>query len=165
MKVDKLDGLMNPLMSDNKKNTNMASGIDFQKLLAEAQTNRLAENQRLFEPGFAQEAKSLLDGPLPTYSFPPISELGKGPQIHDQGIGVADHTLGVLEQYQKAMADPKVSLKNLYPYIQSLFHEIKDINQAAEGLPASNPLKKILGEIGVLAAVEVEKFNRGDYVS
>ena len=165
MKVDKLDGLMNALTADNKKSTNKASGIDFRKILTEAQANRAAENQQLFEPGVIQKAKSLQEGPLPTYSFSPISESGENPQIQGQGIRAGDQTLGVLEQYQKAIGDPKVSLKTLYPYIQSLSHEIKDINQVAEGLPANNPLKKILGEIGVLAAVEVEKFNRGDYLS
>jgi hypothetical protein len=165
MKVDKLDGLMNPLMADNKKNTNMASGVDFQKFLSEAQANRIAENQQPFGPGLPQVTKSLLDGPLPDYSLPPISELAKSHKIHEQAIRVADRTLGVLEQYQKAMADPKISLKKLYPYIQSLSHEIKDVTQVVEGLPASNPLKKVLGEIGVLGALEVEKFNRGDYIS
>jgi hypothetical protein len=165
MKIDKLDGLMNALTADNKKSANKANGVDFRKILTEAQANRAAENQQLFEPGVAQKAKSLQEAPLPVYSFSPISESGKNPQIHGQGIRAADHTLEVLEQYQKAIADPKVSLKNLYPFIQSLSHEIRGVNQAAEGLPANNPLKKILGDIGVLAAVEVEKFNRGDYLS
>jgi hypothetical protein len=165
MKVDKLDGLTNPLMLDIKINAEKGRGIDFQKILAEAQVNRVAERQQLSESGQAGKADNLLEGPLAAYSLAPISEFGKDIQIRGQSIGVADHTLGVLEQYQKAMADPKVSLKNLYPYIQSLAREIKDINQVAGKLSASDPLKKILGEIEVLAAVEVEKFNRGDYVS
>jgi hypothetical protein len=49
--------------------------------------------------------------------------------------------------------------------IQSLSSEIQGVSQDAEKLPANDPLKRILREMGILAAVEVEKFNRGEYVS
>jgi hypothetical protein len=39
------------------------------------------------------------------------------------------------------------------------------MSREAEKLPPNDPLRRILDEIGVLAAVETEKFNRGDYVS
>jgi hypothetical protein len=39
------------------------------------------------------------------------------------------------------------------------------MSQDAERLPANDPLKRILEEMGILAAVEVERFNRGDYIS
>jgi hypothetical protein len=165
MKVDRLDSLMNTLIPDKKTSANNGVGVDFQKVLAEAQTNRGGESQKLSGAGLAEKAESLLEGPLAPYSFPAISKFGKESRIRDQGLLAADQTLGILEQYQKAIADPKVSLKNLYPHIQSLSAEIQGIKQAAEGLPGSDPLKKILGEIGVLATVEVERFNRGDYVS
>jgi hypothetical protein len=164
MKVDKLDGLTNPQMLDIKINADKGKGVDFQKILAEAQVNRVPARQQLSKSGQAEKADDLLDGPWAAYSLAPLSELGKDPQVLNQNLRTADHTLGLLEEYQNAMADPKVSLKSLYPYIQSLSHEIKDINQVAEKLSASDPFKKILGEIGVLVAVEVEKFNRGDYV-
>ena len=73
--------------------------------------------------------------------------------------------LKVLEEYQKALADPEVSLKNLYPMIQSLSSKVEGVGRDAEKLPANDPLQRIFSEMGILAAVEVEKFNRGEYVS
>ena len=56
-------------------------------------------------------------------------------------------------------------MKNLYPMIQSLSSEVRGVSQDAEKLSANDPLKGILSEMGILAAVEVERFNRGEYVS
>jgi hypothetical protein len=99
------------------------------------------------------------------YSFPPLTELGNPFQTQARSLQTADQVLRVLEEYQKSLADPEVSLKNLYPMIQSLSAEIQGVSQDAEKLPANDPLKRILREMGILAAVEVEKFNRGEYVS
>ena len=164
MKIDNLDSLTNLLIPDKKESTHKAEGADFQKILEETQADQAAKSQKPPESGSVFRAAGIPDGPLGAYSFSPLTELGNPFQIQADPLA-ADQVLRVLEQYQKAMADPDVSLKNLYPFIQSLAHEIKDINQVAGNAPASDPAKKILGEIGVLAAVEVEKFNRGDYVS
>jgi len=75
-----------------------------------------------------------------------------------------EKTLDLLEQYQKAMADPKVSLKEINPLAQALSQEIKGLNQWAQKLSSSDPLQKIIAEVGIVSSVEVEKFNRGDYI-
>jgi hypothetical protein len=165
MKIDKLDNLTNLLMPDKKGSTHKAGGADFQKILEETQADQAAESQKLSESGSVFRAAGIPDGPLGVYSFPPLTELGNPFQTQARSLQTADQVLRVLEEYQKSLADPEVSLKNLYPMIQSLSSEIQGVSQDAEKLPANDPLKRILREMGILAAVEVEKFNRGEYVS
>jgi len=38
------------------------------------------------------------------------------------------------------------------------------LDRWSDQLPPSDPLRKMMGEIGILSNVEIEKFNRGDYV-
>jgi hypothetical protein len=163
MKIDKLDNLTNLLMTDKKGPPHKAGGVEFQKILDEIQANQAAENQILSEP--ASGAAEVADGPLGVYSLPPLDEFGNSLQTQSRSIQTADRILNVLEEYQKGLGTPEVSLKNLYPVIQSLSSEVQAITKGTEDLPANNPLKKILGEIEILTAVEVEKFNRGEYVS
>jgi len=165
MKIDKLDNLTNLLMSDKKGSTHKAGSADFQKILEETQADQAAESQKLSESGSVFRAAGIPEGPLGVFSFPLLTEVGNSVQTQARSLQTADQVLRVLEEYQKGLADPEVSLKNLYPMIQSLSSEIQGVSQDAEKLPANDPLKKILSEMGMLAAVEVEKFNRGEYVS
>ncbi len=165
MKIDKLDDLTNLLMTDKKANPHKAGGVEFQKILEEIQANQAAETQKLSEAGSASGRAGGPEGPLGAYSFPPLPEFGNSIQARGRSLQDADQVLKVLEEYRTALADPKVSLKDLYPLIQTLSSGMPGMNEGAENLPTNDPLKKILGEIGVLAAVEVERFNRGDYVS
>jgi hypothetical protein len=57
-----------------------------------------------------------------------------------------------------------VSLKEVYSLVQSLRQEVQEMDRWSDQLPPSDPLRKIMGEIGILSNVEIEKFNRGDYV-
>ena len=165
MKIDKLDNLTNLLMPDKKESTHKAGGADFQKILEETQADQAAKSQKLPESGSVFRAAGIPDGPLGAYSFSPLTELGNPlRRTQAQSLQAADQVLRVLEEYQKGLADPEVSLKNLYPMIQLLSSEIQGVSQGAEKLPANDPLKRILSEMGMLAAVEVEKFNRGEYV-
>jgi hypothetical protein len=48
--------------------------------------------------------------------------------------------------------------------VQSLAEEARGLSQWVEKLPPSDPLKKIMTEVGILSSIEVGRFNRGDYV-
>jgi hypothetical protein len=85
-------------------------------------------------------------------------------QIRLQGIQSTEKTLDILEQYQKAMANPNLSLKNIYPLIQSLSQELQGLNVLSAKLPPSDPLQSILTHTGIVSAVEIEKFHRGEYI-
>jgi hypothetical protein len=165
MKIDKLDNLINLLMPDKKESAPKTGGADFQKILEATQADRAMENQKLSEPGSGCRAAGISEGPLGAYSFPPLAEFGNPVQAQPRSLQAADQVLKVMGEYQKALGDHEVSLKNLYPMIQALSSEIQGMSQNAEALPANDPLKRIINEIGILAAVEVERFNRGEYIS
>ncbi len=112
-------------------------------------------------PGSAE----ILQGPLPPaapLNF--LSDLKEAAQIRLQGIQSTEKTLDVLEQYQNAMADPNLSLKDIYPLIQTLSQELQGLNVLSEKLPPSDPLQSILTNTGIVSAVEIEKFHRGEYI-
>lgn len=163
MKIDKLDTLTNLMMPEKKETPHKAGGTEFRKILDEVRANQAAENQKLSEYACGTAGSS--DGPLGVYSLPPFTDFENPVREHSRMLQTADRMLNVLEQYQKKLGDPEVSLKTLYPIIQSLSSELQGMNEGTENLPENDPLKKILGEIGVLTAVQVEKFNRGEYVS
>jgi hypothetical protein len=48
--------------------------------------------------------------------------------------------------------------------VQALSEKVTDLQGLARTLAPADPLKKIIQEVGTLSAVEVEKFNRGEYV-
>jgi hypothetical protein len=85
-------------------------------------------------------------------------------QLQARGVAATEKTIALLEQYQQALADPAQSLKEINPLVQSLAEKVTDLQGLAQTLAPADPLKKILQEVGTLSAVEVEKFNRGEYV-
>ena len=164
MDVKKVDGGILSAMAGKKGKKEELEGLDFQKLLQEAQSNG-----KLDEAGSAPKASvggtEFLDHSV--ISIPPVNlapELLETSALRSQGASAAEKTLDLLDQYQKAIADPKVSLKEISPLVQSLSEEIKGLTQWTEKLPSSDPLQKITAEVGILSSVEVEKFNRGDYI-
>jgi hypothetical protein len=84
--------------------------------------------------------------------------------LQSRGIAATENTIALLEQYQRALADPAQTLKEINPLVQSLSEKVTDLQGLAQGLAPGDPLKKIIQEVGTLSAVEVEKFNRGEYV-
>jgi len=86
------------------------------------------------------------------------------PQIRSQGIKVAENTLSLLEKYQKAMADPQMTLKKVDHWVQSLATEVNDLISFSDKLPAADPLREIINEIGIVSKVEIQKFNSGEYI-
>ncbi len=112
-------------------------------------------------PGSAE----ILQGPLPPAAPPNfLSDLKDPAQIRLQGIQSTEKTLDMLEQYQKAMGNPNLSLKSIYPLIHSLSQELQELSVLSEKLPPSDPLQPILTNTGIVSAVEIEKFHRGEYI-
>lgn len=72
--------------------------------------------------------------------------------------------LDVLDRYRTGLADPNMTLKNLYPLLQKIDAEKDQLNTLVEKLPAGNPLRPIVDEALVTGTLEVLRFNRGDYV-
>lgn len=161
MDVKKIGGEIPPLAIGKKGTMEGSEGADFQKALQEAHSHL----QGSLAPSVSTEDAGRAEW-LEPVNFPllnPMVEEG-APTPRSQGVQATEKTLDLLERYQEALSDPQVSLKKVYPLVQSLRQEVQEMNRWTDHLPPSDPLRKIMREIGVLSSVEVEKFNRGDYV-
>ena len=136
------------------------NGFDFQKMLQEAQSNTQ-------EAGQAASAGAAGVAEIPGESVLPVNLLDgvkESSPLRTQGIEATEKTLNLLEEYQRAIENPRVTLREIHPLVQSLAEETRGLNQSVEKLSPSDPLKKIMTEVGILSSIEVGKFNRGDYV-
>ena len=143
--------------------TSEASQLDFHKLLREAKSTKTASPSAASllskgageippDPALAVKALNLLAAPVEV------------PQVRSQGIKAAENTLSLLEKYQKAMDDPQMTLKKVDHWVRSLAQEVNDLISLSDKLPAADPLKEIISEIGIVSTVEIQKFNRGEYI-
>jgi hypothetical protein len=161
MDVKKIGGEIPPLAIGKKGKMEGSEGADFQKALQEAHSHLQGSLGPSVSTGDAGRAEWLEPVNFPLLN--PMVEEG-APTPQSQGVQATEKTLDLLERYREALSDPQVSLKKVYPLVQSLRQEVQEMNRWTDHLPPSDPLRKIMGEIGVLSSVEVEKFNRGDYV-
>jgi hypothetical protein len=144
----------------NQGRKSQLSQVDFQKALKNAKSN-------LTEPDQSSPSPSRGAEEIPTAPSHFIQALS-GPEqidpIRVQGVSQVENTLSILEKYQKAVGDPKMTLKKVDRLVQSLSQEVNGLNQLSEKLPTSDPLQKIMNEVSIVSAVEIEKFNRGEYI-
>jgi len=138
--------------------------VDFQRFLNDARARRVEGRQttppaspdrEVENPSASVSSVHPLSGPTETL------EMGR---IRSLGIEATENTLGILEQYQKAMGDPKMTLRQMDSLVQSLSRGVSDLKGMAEKVPSSDPLQKIMTDVEILSTVEIEKFNRGEYV-
>ena len=136
------------------------NGFDFQKMLQEAQSN-------IQEAGRSAPAAAAGGAEMQGTSVFPVNLLEgvkDSPPLRSQEVQAAEKTLNLLEEYQRAIDNPRVTLREIHPLVQSLAEEARGLSQWVEKLPPSDPLKKIMTEVGILSSIEVGRFNRGDYV-
>jgi len=136
------------------------NGLDFGKMLQEAQ-----ENGR--EGGQAAPAVSMGGVEIRQEEVLPLTLLdGVKESIphRDQGVRAAEKALSLLEEYQRAIGNPRVTLREIDPLVRSLAEETRGLEGWMKNLSPSDPLKLIMDEVGILSATEIGKFNRGDYI-
>jgi hypothetical protein len=144
----------------NQERKSQLSQLDFQKVLKDAKTNITIADQPSPLP-----SRGVEEIPAGTsYLIQALSEPERINQIRFQGVSQVENTLSILEKYQKAVGDPQMTLKKVDRLVQSLSQEVNGLNQLSEKLPTSDPLQKIMNEVGIVSAVEIEKFNRGEYI-
>jgi hypothetical protein len=161
MDVKEIGGEMPPLALAKKGKREELEGTDFQKALQEAHSHLQESPEPSVSTGDVGEAE--LFEPV-TFPLLPSNLAAASPSPLAQGTEATERTLDLLERYQEALSDPRVSLKEVYSLVQSLRQEVQELDRWSDQLPPSDPLRKIMGEIGILSNVEIEKFNRGDYV-
>ena len=72
--------------------------------------------------------------------------------------------LNLLDNYQRQLADPRVSLKGLDPAVKAMEHGRDTLTPLLDTLPEGDRLKDVLNRALVTAELEIIRFRRGDYL-
>ena len=127
---------------------------------ATGQFDALLEKAMMPQNGQVSSTKTL----LPLQSLSSLSfavPVGGG---HSQTVKQIDEFISLMESYQKKLADPAISLKEIHPLVQQMEKKSAELLPVLESLPDGDKLKDILNRTLIASSVEVIKFNRGDYV-
>jgi len=152
------------ILGTKQQGTSETSQIDFQKLLQEAKIKNKVASLPAISPLSEEVSEIPSDPALAVKALNTLAGQSQVPQVRSQGIKAAENALSLLERYQEAIADPQMTLRKLEPLVQSLSQNVNDLKSLSDRLPASDPLKKIINEIGIVSMVEVQKFNAGEYI-
>ena len=152
------------MVGTRQQGTSETSQLDFQKLLQEAKKNDEVASLPATSPLSKEVSEIPSDPALAVKALNILAGQSEIPQVRSQGITAAENALSLLEKYQEAIADPQMTLKKVDPLVQSLSQNVNDLSSLSDKLPASDPLRKIIDEIGIVTMVEVQKFNAGEYI-
>lgn len=164
MDIKKITEMVFPGPAGKKVRQDDGQGVDFQKLLREAQSPLPSKADAVQSLG---QATGLETDPVfglsPLTLSPGNGIEGSAPDRHE-GTLALERTLDLLEQYQRVIADPNEGPDKIRPLIFSLSQRMNDMGRWEERLPSTDPLQKMLAEAEILSSVEITKFHRGDYV-
>jgi hypothetical protein len=151
MKINNPDPIVKNLGPEPKTAPRSPAGKEFGTILKES-----VENVKKEDPGPRQTAF--------------INSLGgvqmKTPSQSDRQFALehVENLIGLLDQYQRKLADPGVTLKSIDPIIMKIDQETENLTPVLDSLPGDEALKDIINQALVTASLEVSKFYRGDYV-
>jgi hypothetical protein len=163
MKIKELNPSILPGVHLEKRKADATKDLDFQKLLGDAgeRLNATAQGHSLFD---SEKSMRISTNPISSASHLDLRDQDDIALIRSQSLKAVEDTLTILEQYHEGLSDPETSLRKIDPFIQVLTKEVDGLNLFSERLPPADPLRKILNETGILSAVEIEKFRRGEYL-
>jgi len=153
-----------PIPGTKPQGASETSPLDFQKLLQEAKGKNKVEGLSTASPLSKGVSEIPSDPALAVRALGILAGQAEIPQVRSQGIQAAENALSLLERYQEAIADPQMTLKKVDPLVRSLSQNVNELNSLSDQLPPSDPLRKIMSEIGIVSMVEVQKFDGGEYV-
>jgi hypothetical protein len=76
-----------------------------------------------------------------------------------------ERLLDILDEYQKKLASPEFTLRDIAPLIDEMAVGNEHLASAANSLNEADEFKNILNQVIITSSVEIIKFNRGDYVN
>jgi hypothetical protein len=132
---------------------------DFKKIL-----EQLTGNSPASPPDLPAGSEIAAPPAFASYPVPFLNETALPGSVQAQSMEAAEGVLDLLEQYRRSLGDPGMSLKEMDGLVQSLSGKLKGLMGLSESLSPADPLKKIISEVGMVSAVEIEKFKQGRYI-
>ena len=121
--------------------------------------------QQVFQNMFDREKMEYKGPSVISHSpCPPPLSVGAVETIHaNAGLQGMERLLDSLDTYQKKLADPQYTLRDLEPDLNRLEKEHRHLSRWAEKTVADSPLKNIINEGLVTATLEISRFRSGTY--
>jgi len=77
----------------------------------------------------------------------------------------SDKILNLLDDYARELADPRKTLKDIEPLVESIKQEVGIIeSEVSDKFHNDKHLEKLIKDLTVTANVAIFKFHRGDYI-
>jgi hypothetical protein len=96
-------------------------------------------------------------GRLHLQGLPPLQEAPASRQV--------GHYLDLLSDYQKQLADPRVSLRAMEPAVKRLQEAQGEMQRLVQNLPPGHPLQRIGTQSLVLGSLETGRYYEGHYAA
>lgn len=152
MKIYGDNGILKESFSQKTQKSEKAPNADFKHILKETVENS-NKNPSKIQPN------TLMD-PVSAIRFDPLSTQDK--KITVERI---HNLLDLLDNYQKQLSNPHITLRKLEPVMKTIAKEKDQLSGLLDSMPNADGLKDILNQTLITASLEVIKFNRGDYIS
>jgi hypothetical protein len=152
MKIQSNEPIAQTYLPESKVKAQQKVGKEFDSILKEAVENTSSETVTAKQTMFVNPMRGL----QPT-STPQLNQSVTFRNIEEM--------LNLLERYRDKLADPRVTLKQIDPYILELNRGMETLAPLLDKLPAGNGLRNILNQTMVTMSLEISKFYRGDYIS
>jgi hypothetical protein len=83
---------------------------------------------------------------------------------NDNAISILDALLSALEKYERALADPGVSLKKIDPLVKNMQEQADQMESALNANEVDESLQSLANLVLSQSRAESSKFQRGDYI-
>lgn len=151
MKIDGNNDIARSVYSDKATQKETTSDSEFKDIL-KASVERSQQTQAPVQtPTHANS--------LGAIRFTPLS-----PEARDTAVERLDNLLNLLDQYRNQLADPKVSLRQIEPLLNTIAKEKDQLSTVLNTMPDEDDLKDIVHRSLITTSLEIMKFNRGDYI-
>ena len=80
-------------------------------------------------------------------------------------VDAVERFLVLLDEYRHKLANPQVTLKEIYLLVNEMDAEKENLIQALNSLHDGDRLKDILNQTLITSSLEIIRFNRGDYLT
>ena len=144
------------------------------EILKNAYPQKIEKDARTLDREFgailkeAVENSSKVDAEDQKPSINTISEIQFNTLLSGEKIPMVDRVekyLDLLDEYRQKLANPQVTLKDIYLLINEMEVEKQSLIPVLNSLPDGDGLKDILNQTLITSSLEIIKFNRGDYLT
>jgi len=144
------------------------------EILKNAYPQKIEKDERTLDREFgavlkeAVENSSKVDAEDQKPSINTVSEIQFNTFLSGEKIPMVDRVekyLDLLDEYRQKLANPQVTLKDIYLLINEMEVGKQSLIPVLNSLPDGDGLKDILNQALMTSSLEIIKFNRGDYLT